>query len=96
VRVSGTGPGIPPAGRDRVFERFSRGDGARSRPGGGAGLGLPIARALARAHRGDLRYAEEPDRPGACFELTLPASAPAPGGVAAAESLIRPHVAPSR
>ena len=36
------------------------------------GLGLPIARGIARAHGGDLRYVDEPGRPGACLRLTLP------------------------
>ena len=52
VRVRDDGPGIPPEHRERVFERFASLDGR-----GGSGLGLPIARAVARAHGGDLVYA---------------------------------------
>jgi signal transduction histidine kinase len=41
------GPGLPADERERVFERFTRRDDARSRDVGGSGLGLPIARELA-------------------------------------------------
>ena len=68
LTVRDTGPGIPPADRDRVFDRLVRLDTARR--SGGAGLGLPIARGIARAHGGDLRYVDVPG--GACFELVLP------------------------
>ncbi|MGG5260408.1 HAMP domain-containing sensor histidine kinase [Phycicoccus avicenniae] len=70
VVVRDDGPGIPAADRERVFERMVRLDDARSRDLGGSGLGLPIARGLARAHGGDLRLLDE--GPGAVFELTLP------------------------
>ena len=55
MRVSDTGPGIPPADRLRVFERFVRLDPARA--GGGAGLGLAIARWIVEAHGGSLQLA---------------------------------------
>lgn len=70
VTVTDTGPGIPEADRERVFERLVRLDGARERDRGGAGLGLAIARGLARAHGGDLVC--EPHAGGARFRLTLP------------------------
>lgn len=70
VVVSDDGPGVPPEDRERVFERLVRLDEARSRDKGGAGLGLPIARGLARAHGGDLRLLDR--SPGAAFELVLP------------------------
>lgn len=70
VVVADDGPGIPPEDRERIFERLVRLDAARSRDRGGAGLGLPIARGLARAHGGELRLLDT--GPGAVFELTLP------------------------
>jgi len=56
-----------------VFERFARGDPARSRRSGGAGLGLALSAAVARAHGGSLELAPSGERPGACFRLRLPA-----------------------
>ncbi|MCO7219197.1 cell wall metabolism sensor histidine kinase WalK [Klenkia sp. PcliD-1-E] len=66
------GPGVPADQRERVFDRLVRLDAARSRDGG-AGLGLPIARALARAHGGDV-VCLPVDR-GACFRVQLPVTA---------------------
>jgi two-component system, OmpR family, heavy metal sensor histidine kinase CusS len=54
VRVANTGPGIPPADRERIFERFYRADPARSHHVEGVGLGLSLAREILRAHGGDL------------------------------------------
>lgn len=70
VVVSDTGQGIAPEDRERVFDRLVRLDPSRNRDHGGAGLGLSIARALARAHGGDLVC--EPRDAGAQFRLTLP------------------------
>jgi len=72
VSVTDTGPGVPPADRERIFDRLVRLDAARTADSGGAGLGLAIARGIARAHGGDLRCAEPPDGRGARFLLTLP------------------------
>jgi signal transduction histidine kinase len=72
VTVTDTGPGIPDDERYRVFERLVRLDAGRARDHGGAGLGLPIARALARAHGGDLVCL--PHDGGAQFRLSLPVS----------------------
>ncbi|WP_433558049.1 HAMP domain-containing sensor histidine kinase [Pseudonocardia xinjiangensis] len=72
VLVADTGPGVPPADRERVFDRLVRLDEARSADDGGAGLGLAIARGIARAHGGDLRCVEPPGGVGAAFALTLP------------------------
>ena len=58
VRVDDSGPGIPPAQRERVFERFVRLDAARS--GGGTGLGLAIARMIARLHGGEIAVEDSP------------------------------------
>ena len=70
ITVSDTGPGIPPADRERVFERFVRLDPARSATSG-AGLGLPIARWIAEQHEGTLTV--EPGTAGGCvFIARLP------------------------
>jgi signal transduction histidine kinase len=54
VAVDDDGPGIAPADRDRVFDRFTRLGSARGRDSGGTGLGLAIAREIAREHGGDV------------------------------------------
>ncbi|MFE0461669.1 sensor histidine kinase [Kitasatospora sp. NPDC058965] len=69
LAVADDGPGIAPELREQLFERFVRGDQARSRATGGTGLGLAIARAVATAHGGTLTL--EPG-PGARFVLRLP------------------------
>jgi signal transduction histidine kinase len=77
VAIQDAGPGVPLAERERVFERFIRlDDHGASRRGGGVGLGLYVARRLARAQGGDLRIAEpvRADR-GARFEFLLPLAA---------------------
>jgi signal transduction histidine kinase len=72
VTVSDTGPGVPPAERERIFDRLVRLDQARDRRADGSGLGLAIARGIARAHGGDLICADPPaGRPGAVFQLRL-------------------------
>ena len=60
LRVHDRGPGIPEAELERVFEPFYRLEGSRSRDTGGAGLGLSIARNIARAHGGELRLRNHP------------------------------------
>ena len=69
VVVEDSGPGIPEADRARVFERFVRLDAARAP--GGVGLGLSIARMVARLHGGDLELGESV-LGGASFRLFLP------------------------
>ncbi|MGW2788191.1 HAMP domain-containing sensor histidine kinase, partial [Streptomyces populi] len=61
VEVTDQGPGIPAADRERIFDRFTRLDDARTPAHGGSGLGLAIARDIAVAHQG-LRSAEWPLR----------------------------------
>jgi len=73
VRVSDDGPGVAPADRERIFDRLVRLDEARTAHDGGAGLGLAIARGIARASGGELRCTDPPPGGGAVFELTLPA-----------------------
>lgn len=55
VAVADTGPGVAPQIRDRLFERFSRGDSGRGSETGGAGLGLALCAAIAAAHGGDIQ-----------------------------------------
>lgn len=74
LHVHDSGPGIPPEALPRLFERFYRADKSRSRQEGGSGLGLPIARQLAKAHGGDLTARNHP-RGGAEFTLSLPLAA---------------------
>jgi signal transduction histidine kinase len=71
VLVADDGPGVPPADRERIFDRLVRLDEARGEDGG-AGLGLAIARGIARAHGGDLRCVDPPSGRGAAFALTVP------------------------
>jgi signal transduction histidine kinase len=71
--VQDTGPGIAPEDRERIFERFARG-GARRRSVG-AGLGLAIVQAIARAHRGRVELASVLGR-GATFTVVIPADQP--------------------
>lgn len=74
--VDDDGDGIPLADRDRVFDRFVRLDDARARDTGGSGLGLSIAREIARAHGGDVRVEDAPSG-GARLRVELPAAASA-------------------
>ncbi len=73
LAVEDGGPGVPTAERERIFDRFGKLDANAVRRAGGVGLGLYIARRLARAEGGDLLLVE-PTRPdaGARFELRLP------------------------
>jgi two-component system OmpR family sensor kinase len=72
ITVQDSGPGIPPEHLPHVFERFYRGDDARSRAGGaGSGLGLAIVRGIVAAHGGEVR-AENVGGGGARFSITLP------------------------
>lgn len=75
--VADTGRGIPPAHRDRVFDRFYRVDPGRARAAGGTGLGLAICRAIADAHGGTIAVGDEPAG-GTRVEVRLPARPPVP------------------
>jgi len=69
--ISNTGPGIPKEDHEEVFDRFYRVDKSRSRAVDGAGLGLSLAREIARAHGGDLRLVRSDGRE-TIFALVLP------------------------
>jgi signal transduction histidine kinase len=71
IRVSDTGPGIPAGEVDHIFERFYRGDRARSRASGGSGLGLAIVKQWVEAHGGRIWAENNPDK-GASFIARLP------------------------
>ena len=72
LRVHDDGPGIPADQQERIFDRFWRAEAARSRTGGGTGLGLDcrIARSIAGRHGGALVV--DGDGAGGCFVVTLP------------------------
>jgi K+-sensing histidine kinase KdpD len=71
IHVTDEGPGIPPEMRERIFERFFRGDNTGA--SGGTGLGLAIVRGLVEAHAGTVAV-EDGTAPGATFRFTLPAA----------------------
>lgn len=78
VAVRDRGPGVPVAQRKRIFEAFHRGEPVDAAEGGdqrsrpGAGVGLALCRAIARAHGGELRLRIR-GHGGSSFEVTLPA-----------------------
>ena len=71
LRVEDDGPGIEPAHRERVFQRFGRLDEARGADGGGAGLGLAIVASVARLHGGGVSV-DDGRLGGACVHLWVP------------------------
>ncbi len=62
LTIANTGPGIPPEKLPRVFDRFYRGDPARSNAVEGCGLGLSIAQWIVNAHRGTIQVASDPQK----------------------------------
>ncbi|MCC6487048.1 MAG: HAMP domain-containing protein, partial [Candidatus Hydrogenedentes bacterium] len=70
--IMNTGTSIPREDREKVFDRFYRADPSRNRKVDGAGLGLSLAKEIARAHRGELTLQDTPDGVIA-FRLTLAA-----------------------
>jgi two-component system, OmpR family, sensor kinase len=72
LEVRDTGPGFPPEFLPVAFEAFTRPDAGRSRPGGGAGLGLAIVAAVAQAHGGSVSAENLPDG-GAVVVVSIPA-----------------------
>lgn len=75
IRVEDRGPGIPREELERVFEPYVRIESSRAKHTGGTGLGLAIARAIARAHGGDVRLSLR-EGGGACATLALPRKKP--------------------
>ena len=71
IAVRDEGEGIAPEHLPHVFERFYRADGARGRSSGGTGLGLAIAKAICRAHGGEITVSSAPGK-GTTFLVTLP------------------------
>ena len=70
ITVTSRGRPIPPEKLEHLFDKFYRADAARSSGTGGAGLGLAIAREIARLHGGDITAKNEPD--GTSFTVLLP------------------------
>jgi signal transduction histidine kinase len=79
IEVCDGGCGLPEEARARVFERFARADPARTRSGGGAGLGLAIVDAIVRAHGGSCSVRSDSGR--TVFALLLPQLDAAPPDV---------------
>jgi two-component system sensor histidine kinase KdpD len=82
LEVADRGPGLPPGGTARLFEKFVRASAAP-----GAGLGLAVVRAIAQAHGGDV-VAEDRPGGGAVFRVTIPSPSPpaAQAAIAAAQA----------
>jgi signal transduction histidine kinase len=78
LNIDDDGPGIAPADRQRVFERFVRLDQARGNPDGGSGLGLSIANDLVTAHGGTISIGDSPIG-GTRATVFLPTATPSPG-----------------
>jgi signal transduction histidine kinase len=81
IEVIDTGSGIAPEALDRIFDRFARGDDARTRTTGGAGLGLAIVDAVAKAHGGSCTVT--PRARGTAFALRIPGFQPSTQPLAA-------------
>lgn len=71
ITIEDTGPGVPVADRERIFDRFSHGETPDGRRHSGAGLGLAIVRAIAEGHGGRIDVGGEPGV-GAVFTLVIP------------------------
>ena len=71
IAIENSGPGIPEAEHERVFEPFYRLERSRSRETGGAGLGLSVARTVIRGHGGEVTLANRPEG-GLRQEVVLP------------------------
>ena len=77
LEVHDSGPGVDPADRERVFDRFARTDTSRARSAGqtgGSGLGLAIVRDVAEIYEGTVSLEESEDLGGLLVRLRLPAA----------------------
>ncbi|MDX2099499.1 MAG: response regulator [Leptolyngbyaceae cyanobacterium bins.59] len=86
ISFADTGVGIPPNFLPHVFERFRQADSTTTRPHGGLGLGLAIARHIIEMHGGTIQALSEGEGKGATFQLVLPllssrARSPASSGI---------------
>ncbi|GGK96133.1 sensor histidine kinase [Mangrovihabitans endophyticus] len=94
LRVTDTGPGIPPALQPHIFERFARGDSSRSRVAGSTGLGLSIVSAVVAAHGGTVWVDSRPGRTEFTVRLPLaPADGQAPPTSQPEADAVHQHVA---
>ncbi len=75
IVVTDTGEGFDPDLAAQLFERFYRGDSSRTASGAGSGIGLTIAKAIVKAHHGQLQGRSKGPGTGAEFEITLPVAA---------------------
>ncbi|SDN40532.1 two-component system, OmpR family, sensor kinase [Actinomyces ruminicola] len=100
IRVADDGPGIAPAVRERLFERFARADASRERRTGSTGLGMSIALAIVQSHHGSLTVEShtDADNHGTTFTVTLPTAPPpedaACGGRPKERCSHGPHICP--
>lgn len=91
VEVADRGPGLPPGGEQRVFDKFYRGE---SRKEGGVGLGLTICKGIVEAHGGRI-WAENRPGGGAVFRFTLPLDTQQPGIATEPAGFERPSDSPN-
>jgi two-component system OmpR family sensor kinase len=77
IQVLDSGPGLPPQEAAHVFERFWRADKARTRAGGGSGLGLSIVASLVQAHGGTVHFDSSVET-GSTVSVWLPGLPPQP------------------
>jgi signal transduction histidine kinase len=92
VMVADDGTGIPEADRERVFDRFTRLDGARDRDAGGSGLGLAIVREIVE-YAGGTVVLEDGATGGLVARVTLPVTTPSVPTEAGGEAFIRHPIA---
>lgn len=71
IAIDDAGPGVPPPDRERIFDRFWRGPGARQQAVKGTGLGLALVAEHVRAHGGTVRVTDSPEG-GARFVIQIP------------------------